>query len=173
MRKRNIIISALLLLITVPLLAQDQQVPANTPPPPPPLQDTFLKWMVGEWQGTTTSPNGKSMDYMKCEMDLGGQFLRMTYKAVAGDKVLFSGMGMSTLDKDGKPAGYWMDSWRTMSEGHGTQTGNINTMKWTMAEGPYVRTTEKIDENTMHVTSVMTGPDGKEMKAETELKRIK
>jgi len=140
--------------------------------PPPPLDDAFMKWMVGEWKGHTTSAMGKSTDYMKCEMDLGGQFMIMTYKSETEDGRKMSGIGAVTHDHEGKLAGYWIDSWRTMSEGHGTQEGNISTMEWETPQGPYVRTTEKVDENTMRVTGVMKGPDGKEMRSVTELKRI-
>lgn len=61
-----------------------------------------------------------------------------------------------------------------MSEGHGLQEGATAKMEWATAMGPdpYVRTTEKLDENTMQISGIMTGPDGKEIKSVTELKRI-
>ena len=171
MYKLSSMFSILFLLITVPLLAQDDQGMSMTPSPP--LNDDFYNWMIGEWQGTTTSPNGVSQDYMKCEMEVGGQFLVSTYKAAQGAKLLMSGLAIATLDKDGNEVGYWIDSWRTMSMGQGNRQGNISVMKWSMSGGEYIRTTEKVDQNTMKVTGVMTMPDGKEMKSETVLKRIK
>ena len=59
-----------------------------------------------------------------------------------------------------------------MSEGSGTQEGNISRTEWTTPMGTYVRTTEKVDENTMRIVGIMLGPDGTEMKSETELKRL-
>ena len=170
MTRSYMLFSILLLLFTVPLLAQDDQGMSMTLPQP--LNDDFYNWMIGEWQGTTTSINGVSQDYMKCEMEVGGQFLVSTYKAAQGDKLLMSGLAIHTLDKDGNEVGYWIDSWRQMAEGHGNRQGNVSIMKWPMAGGVYTRTTERVDQNTMKVTGVMTMTDGMEMKSETVLKRI-
>jgi hypothetical protein len=171
MSRSSILFSILFLLITVPLLAQEEHVHPMTPPPP--VNDEFFNWMLGEWKGNTTSPNGNTSDYLKCHMDLDGQFLVMNYQAEFEGKALMSGIGMLTLDKEGNETGYWFDSWRTMAMGHGSRMGNISTVKWTMHEGVYVRSTEKVDENTMKVTGLMTMPDGNEMKSESLLKRIK
>jgi hypothetical protein len=161
--------TVLVLLAAVPLLAQEEHQHHMAPPP---LNDKFFNWMVGEWKGKTTSPNGETSDYLKCEISLDGQFLVMTYKAEFDGKPLMSGIGMITLDKEGNEAGYWVDSMRSMSQGKGIRKGNASVFKWTMAEGVYLRTTEKVDDNTMKVTGVMTMPDGKEMRSESELKRI-
>jgi hypothetical protein len=109
---------------------------------------------------------------MICKMDLGGQFLLMTYKSETEDNRKMSGIGMVTLNREGNQVGYWIDSWRTMSQGKGSRKGNISTMNWSTPMGVYVRTTEKMDENTMRITGVMAGPDGKEMRSESQLTRI-
>jgi hypothetical protein len=171
MRKLVNFVLILVLATALPLIAQEEEGTMHMKAPPP-LDDAHMKWMVGEWQGHSTSAMGKSTDYMRCEMGLDGQFMMMTYKSETQDGRKMSGMGAVTHDKEGKLTGYWIDSWRTMSEGHGTREGNISTMNWSTAQGPYVRKTEKVDENTMRITGVMQGPDGKEMKWVTELKRI-
>ncbi len=171
MYKLSILFSILFLLLTVPLLAQEE--PAQSMTLPQPLDDAFLKWMVGEWKGTTSSSNGITEDYMNCEMEIGGQFLFATYTANYEGKLMMSGLAVLTLDKQGNDVSYWIDSMREMGTGKGSRQGNVSVVKWPMYGGEYVRTTEKVDENTMKVTGVMLMPDGKEMKSETLLKRIK
>jgi hypothetical protein len=129
--------------------------------------------MVGEWKGNSKSAMGTSTDHMKCEMAVDGQFMIMTYKSKMEDGREMMGMGTITINQEGKLAGYWIDSWRTMSEGHGVREGNTSRMEWTTSMGPYVRTTKKVDENTMEIYGVMTGSDGKEMISETKLIRAK
>ncbi len=159
----------LIFLSSVSLSAQEESAHMT---PPPPLEDEYITWMIGEWKGETSSAMGMSTDHMKCEMGLNGQFMIMTYESRMADGGSMSGFGAITLDTEGNPAGYWIDSWRSMSEGHGTREGNISTMKWSTQTGPYVRTTERVDEHTMRITGVMAGPDGKEMRSVTELRRI-
>jgi hypothetical protein len=171
MHKVNKLLSVLFLFITIPLLAQEKEEHHHMAPPP--LNDQFFNWMVGEWKGKTTSPNGETADYLKCEIGLDGQFLVMTYKADLAGKPLMSGIGMVTLDKEGNETGYWVDSMRSMAQGKGIRKGNTSIFNWTMAAGAYVRTTEKVDENTMKVSGVMTMPDGSEMHSESLLKRVK
>jgi len=166
------LILILILAGTLPLLAQEEEGEMHMAPPPP-LEDDFMKWMVGEWEGHSKSEMGKSKDHMTCEMGFGGQFMLTNYKSEREDSTVMTGMGAITQTKDGKLAGYWIDSWRTMSEGKGSQEGNIFTMEWITPMGTYVRKTEMVDENTMKITGLMKSADGKEMHSESELKRIK
>lgn len=159
----------LLLSLNFTLSAQEENVHMT---PPPPLNDEYTAWMIGEWKGETISQMGKSTDYMKCEMGLNGQFMIITFESKTDDGRSISGLGAVTLDKDGNTVGYWIDSWRTMSEGKGFREGNLSTIKWATPMGTYIRTTERIAENTMKVTGVMTGASGQEMQSETEFKRI-
>jgi len=151
------------------LLAQDE--PAHSTAPPP-LDDPFINWITGEWEGETSSAMGRTTDQVKYELGLNGQFLIMTYESKTADGRSFSGMGAITHDRDGNSIGYWIDSWRTMSEGKGFREGNLSTMKWSTGEGIYIRTTEKIDENTMRVTGTMTDASGQEMRSESHYKRV-
>lgn len=162
----------LLLITFMPLLAQEE----NTGMPVtklPDLDDEFLNWMVGTWEGNTVSEMGKTKDVMKCELGTGNQFLIMNYTSVAENMPEFTGVAVITKDAEGKYKGFWYDSWRSMTTGSGTGEGNKSTMTWQTPSGKYVRTTERIDDNTIHITGVMTGPDGKEKISEAELKRIK
>jgi len=159
----------LLLSLILSLSAQEENVHRT---PPPPLNDAYTAWMIGEWKGETSSQMGKSTDYMKCELGLNGQFMIITFESKTEDGLSISGLGAVTLDKEGNTVGYWIDSWRIMSEGKGFREGNLSTIKWATPMGTYIRTTEKIDENTMKVTGVMTGANVQEMRSETEFKRI-
>jgi len=172
MNRLIMLMSIFSMIFVLSLFAQEDTPPSPEMTPPPPLDNALMKWMVGEWEGKSTSPMGSSTDYMKFEMGLNGQFMIMNYKGKRDNGHEMSGLGAITLDKDGKLVGYWIDSWRTMSEGHGMQEGNNSKMEWATAMGPYVRTTEKVDENTMKINGVMKGADGKEMKSVSELKRI-
>ena len=138
--------------------------------PPPALDEATFGWMVGEWQGWTESPMGKSEDWMSCEMGMGGQFLIMQYKSKLpmGD---FQGMGALTL-KDGKLKGYWIDSWRSMSEGEGVIEANKSTITWAGPEGNHTRITELVGEDKLVITVKME-MGGQPMEARSELTRVK
>jgi len=155
--------------LCLPLLAQEEDTHQTVPPP---LNDAFINWMIGEWRGETSSQMGKSSDYMKFELALNGQFVIMTYESKTENGQTISGLGALTQDKEGNTVGYWIDSWRTMSEGKGFREGNLSTIKWSTQEGVYIRTTEKIDENTMHVTGSMTDASGQKINSESTFKRI-
>ena len=159
-------------ILSAGLLAQEEESHMGMAPPPP-VEDDFFKWMEGEWKGYSESEMGKSNDHMTMKMDLGGQFLITTYKSELDNGMVMTGMGAITHSYDGKLAGYWIDSFRTMSEGKGSREGNISKMEWTTPMGVYVRTTEKIDENIMKITGLMTASDGKKMSSKAEYKRVK
>jgi len=169
---RDLIRRVVLLLIVAmtPLFAQEEGGMPTAPPPP--LNDEFINWMLGEWKGSTTSTMGKTSDHMICEMGFDGQFMISTYKSKGEKGMNMEGMAIMTKTPDGKLTAYWIDSWRSMSEGSGTREGNISRTEWTTPMGTYVRTTEKVDENTMRIVGIMPGPDGTEMRSETELKRV-
>lgn len=143
--------------------------------PPPPLDNAHLKWMIGEWEGTTTSSYGETKDWMSCEMGLNDQFVMMNYKGQMGP-MTFVGMGALTQGQDGSFKGMWIDSFRSLSMGTGMLEGNKMTMTWDSPEGPYTRVTEKVSDDKMVVTFKMTGPDGKDVPesvGRTEMTRVK
>ena len=161
-----------ILIGTLPLFAQEEEGNMHMTPSPP-LEDEFMKWMIGEWEGQSKSEMGESNDHITYEMDFGGQFIVMHYNSERENGTVMTGMGVITHTQDGKYTGYWVDSWRTLSVGKGYREGNLSTMEWSTPMGIYVRKTEKVDENTMRITGLMTNADGTEIRSESNYKRIK
>ncbi len=143
------------------------------PAPPPPIEDEILSSMVGEWEGWTKSPMGESKDWMKCRMDLNGQFLLMEFKAVLPGGAPYQGKGLLTYGEDGKVIGYWFDSWRSVSQGVGHVEGNKTIVNWSSSMGNQTRITEMAGPDKMKTIIKMTGPDGKPAEGYGEMMRIK
>lgn len=140
--------------------------------PPPPLDDKHFGWLIGEWEGWSESPMGKSKDWMKCEMGLGGQFMLMHYKNES-DMGMFTGMGAMTIGPDGNIKAVWIDSWRSISSGTGTRDGDKTRMVWEGPMGQHVRVMTKVGDDKYVEEITMTGPDGGEMHAKSEMTRVK
>lgn len=176
MRKALPLTLLLVLCIAIPLFASgdagDEKAAGEGMPmaPPPALDPSTFGWLVGEWQGWTESPMGKSEDWMSCRMDLGGQFLIMEYKSKTSMGEM-TGMGALTM-KDGKVKGYWIDSWRSMSEGTGTMEGGKTTMTWSGPMGDHTRVMELVGEDKI-VTTIKMNMGGQEMEAHSEMERVK
>jgi len=193
------IIAIVLAVLTQSIFAQDKkdmameaQDAGESWTPPPSLQNNdWMKWMVGEWEGTTESPMGTSKDWMKMEFALDGQFIIAHLKSEMTSvnkemamqmgmteeqmKEPYYGMGVFTVDpKTGESMDYWFDSMRGISTGKGTREGNVETTQWESAMGSEVRTLEKKGENDMVMTFKMTmhGMD-QAMEGKTVLKRKK
>jgi len=137
--------------------------------PPPPLDEATLGWMVGEWEGWTESPMGKSEDWMTCKLGLNGQFLVMEYKSKTpmGD---YEGMGVLTVQGD-EVKGHWFDNWRNTSEGTGTMDGTKTTITWSSPEGDHTRITELVDGKM--VTTMKMEKGGQQMESRSEMTRVK
>ena len=82
MRKNVLLSMVCLALLAMSAFAQEKEA-ANPamPSPPKPLTDELFQWMVGEWEGTTASAEGKSQDWQKVEMSLDNQFVTTHYSA--------------------------------------------------------------------------------------------
>jgi hypothetical protein len=141
--------------------------------PPPPLEDDYLEWMVGRWEGRTRSPMGGSKEKMACEMGLSGQFLLIDFESVIEGRGTYSGKGAVTVDAQGDLVGWWIDSWRTMSRGKGRRKGNVVTMVWEDSSGKQTRVVEMLGEAKRRETITMLGPDGREIEAISEMTRVK
>ena len=154
--------------------------------PPQPLQSEWNDWMVGEWEGHTESPMGKSKDWMKVQYTLGSQYMKIHVKsdmvetneeAMKGwqeqmnlsDEQMeemmgmeYEGMGLTTKDpQTGKQVGWWFDNWRSRSTGTGEKVSeNKSSMKWEGPMGVETRTIEKVGEDKMVMTFKSTGPMG-------------
>lgn len=175
MRKLVSFVLVLAICVALPLLAQDQETKKSESEmasmmPPPALNDEFMTWMVGEWQGTTESPMGKSTDWQKCSLGLDGQFLLIEYKST-WDGGGYAGMGALTLTQTGDVAGYWIDNMRTMSKGMGKREGNVATMEWESQMGKMTRVMEKVSDDKFTVAVKWPGPDGSMMESKSEMTR--
>ena len=184
----------------MPLPAQEKESKeaAQSMSPPKPLQDDLCAWMVGEWEGFSVSPMGKTKDWQKVEWGLDGQFVVTTYSSTTVEmteeqkkkametwgmskedvenmmNMAYKGMGPMTINPaTGEFVGYWFDNWRGMYKGSGKREGNRVTMSWEGPMGTEVRTTEKTGDDTMVVTFKSMDPKGNPMEGRTELKRKK
>ncbi len=165
-----------LICFSLPLFAQEEGEKemgesSEAMMPPPPLADAWTKWIVGEWQGWSESPMGRSEDHMECELGLDGQFqfIEVTSKS---DQGKYHGLGAVTMVGE-EVRGYWIDSWRSMSEGMGKIEGNVMTMVWTDESGKYTRITERAGDDKMKVTFKMEQSDGKSWEGRAEMSRVK
>ncbi|NIR47654.1 DUF1579 domain-containing protein [candidate division KSB1 bacterium] len=177
MKKLFTLVIALSVCFAIPLMAQEQEMAKSEMEEhaaPPPLDDEWSNWMVGEWEGTSEGPMGKSKDWMKCQKGLDGQFLIIHWKGKMDNGMTYEGRGASTIHPmSGKVMGYWIDSMRGMYEGEGKREGNKLTMEWTGSTGTAVRITEKISDDKFVVTEKMTMPDGSTMEGTSEMTRKK
>ena len=175
MRKSFIVLLALMVCIAMPLMAQDKETAkedmAAMHAPPPPLNDEYMSWMVGEWKGWSEGAMGKSEDWMKCKMDLGGQFMMTEYKADSpmGE---WTGGGAYTLNEEGEIVAFWIDSHRTMTTGKGMIDGDTMTVHWESKMGNGTRITKKISDDKFVVTSKMD-MGGQVMESKSEMTRVK
>ena len=201
MKRISFLVIAGLLLIAVSGLSQEKEKPKEGAPamaPPKALDDEFCGWMVGEWEGSSTSPMGKTRDWEKVEWGLDNQFLLMHYtgqtvemtdeqKKKAMDtygmskegvenmmKMSYKGMGPFTINPaTGEYVGYWFDNWRGMYKGSGKREGNKVTIRWEGPMGTELRTTEKVGEDKMIVTFKSTDPKGNVTGGKSEMMRKK
>lgn len=154
--KKQIIFLFTLTIITVPsLLAQDGAMA-----PPPALDNEFLSFLEGEWEGSSESPMGNSTDWTKYEMALGEQYLMMqgTYKFDAG--MSYEGMGYLTLTPQGDVTGGWLDNFRGNYQGSGTIEGNKITVNWEGGGMKSTRITEKTGDDQITIISKQETPQG-------------
>ncbi len=201
MRKNLLLCLACILMLALPAFAQEKEManPAAMPmTPPQPLSDDLFKWMVGEWEGWSTSPMGKSQDWQKIEWALDNQFIVIHYtakttepnqeamKAMADaakmskadmDKMQnmgYKGMGPMTINpQTGEVTAMWFDNMRGSYKGKGKREGNKITMTWEGPMGARTDTTEKVSEDKMVVTYTNKEPDGKVTEGRTEFTRKK
>lgn len=190
MRKVFVVAFSLVALLSMPLFAQMA--------PPAPLEDDLCKWMVGEWEGWSTSPMGKSQDWQKVEWGLDNQFVVMHYKSKTSEvneeamkawaesmkmskedmdkmkEMAYKGMGTLTVNpQNGEFVGYWFDNWRGTYKGTGKREGNKITMQWEGTMGTSERTIEKVSDDKMVWTFKEKDASGNLMEGRTELTRKK
>jgi hypothetical protein len=180
MRRVAVLLLAVVVCIALPVFAQEtkdaaKDAAAMMPPMPKPLDDEFLKWNIGEWEGTTTMPMGTSQDWQKVEMSLDDQFILIQYNSSVNGQVVYKGAGPMTIDpKTGGVVGYWFDNMRGMYKGVGKREGNKVSMTWEGGDGTTRwDTTEKVGEDKMVVTFKSKMPDGSMQEGRSEFTRKK
>ena len=177
MRRTVVLFLVVVACFALPLFAQEKEMTKEAMPsmmPPKPLEDDFLKWTVGEWEGTTTSPEGLSQDWQKNEMALDGQFV-LTHYTAKTPAFNYKGMGLMSINPiTGEVFGYWFDSMRGVYNGKGKREGNKITAHW---EGPMGmardETMEKVSDDKFVIMFKQKMPDGNAMEGRTELTRKK
>ena len=201
MKRTFVVLLTLMAFTALPMLAQEKEKPKEAAPsmePPKPLADDFCKWMIGEWEGWSTSPMGKSKDWQKVEMGLDKQFVMTHYnskmtemtpdqmKAMAEaygmtkeqvekmKDMTYKGMGPMTINPmTGEYVGYWFDNWRGMYKGTGKREGNKITMNWEGPMGTSMRTIENVGDDKMVQTYSEKDMKGNVVEGKTEMTRKK
>jgi len=200
MRKNVLLNVVCILLLAMSAFAQEKEVAKDAMPttPPPPLSDDLFKWMVGEWEGWTTSPMGKSQDWQKVEWALDNQYIVIHYSAKTTEAnpeamkamaeamkmseadmkkmqdMVYKGMGPMTLNpKTGEVTAMWFDNWRGSYKGTGKREGNKIVVAWESPQGNETRTIERVGDAKLVMTFQGKDPTGKVMEGRTELTRKK
>jgi hypothetical protein len=201
MKRSILLLLAVLVISALPLLAQEKEKPKEAAPsmaPPTALTDDMCAWMIGEWEGWTDSPMGKSQEWDKYEWGLDSQFVIMTTTSKATEmteeqkakametygmskedvekmmQMTYKGMGPLTINPaTGEYMGYWFDNWRGVYKGTGNRDGDKVTMTWEGPMGKETRTTEKVGDDKMVISIESTDMKGNVTKATTELTRKK
>jgi len=188
------------LLLTASAWAQDKpsEAPAMPMTPPPALNDELFQWMVGEWEGWTSSSMGKSQDSQKIEWALDNQFLVIHFTAKSSESnpeamkamaeamklseadmkkmmdMAYKGLGTMTISPmTGEVTAMWFDNWRSTYKGIGKREGNVITVNWESPMGSETRTIEKIGSDKMMITFKGKDMTGKDMEGRSEMTRKK
>lgn len=200
MRKNRLLLLAGVLLLAATASAQDQEPSKAVMPmtPPGPLTDDLMQWMVGEWEGWSSTPVGKSQDWQKIEWALDNQFLLIHFtgkttevnqqarQAMAEamklskadmDKMqnmVYKGMGTITLNRmTGEVIASWFDNLRGVYTATGRREGNKLITIWPSPMGPETRTFEKISDDKMVTTFKGKDFTGKDAEVRGEYTRTK
>ncbi len=201
--KRTLLVMFVLFAVLTALLlvAQEKETSAEKAAPMGdmnPTEDEVWQWMIGEWEGWTESPMGKSEDWMKFEWDLNKQFLVTHVKSAMSqpNPEMLKQMaqeqnrpeeavremitapywvkGYATLDhKTGDIVSYWFDSYRGIYKGTETREDNKITMRMEELNGNVIieRTAEKVSKDKMVGTFKNTLPDGNVIEGRFEATR--
>jgi hypothetical protein len=182
-RTLAVVFSLLSLSLSPPLFAQA---------PPAPLDEDLLKWMVGNWEGTTEGTMGKMADEMEIDWDLEHQFIGLRYKSKTAEtdpakleamaktmgltkeqlQMPYKGKGVMTMNPQTKEyIGYWFGSMRDISQGKGVREGNKITMTWEGTMGNEVRTIEKAGDDKLVMSFKGKDAQGNDMSGTTTLMR--
>ena len=141
------------------------QAPEGTKPGP---EHEGFKKLVGTWDATVEMMGNKSKGKATYELGLNGLWLLEHFTADLGG-MKFEGMGATSYDPAKKKyVNVWIDSMATVPMvSEGTMKGDRMVMKGKMPyEGkmvPMTMTSVMKNDNTIHVTMTVPGPEGKDM----------
>lgn len=156
-----------LALIAFPVFAQD------TMAPPKPIEDALWASLIGDWEGWTEWPNGKSIDKVEFEWELHKQFFKTQVESKQGE-MEYKLTGYTTIDpKTGAITGYWFDNFRTVLKSTETRQGNKGTIKWEGGPTAFERTYEKVGEDKLVGIFKDVDASGKPIEVKWELTRKK
>lgn len=154
-----------LALIAFPVLAQDAMMP------PKPIEDPLWNSLIGEWEGWSEWPNGKSMDKVDFEWELHKQFFKTQVESKLGE-MEYKLTGYATIDpKTGAIWGQWFDNFRMVLKSTETRQGNKVTIKWEGGPAASERSFEKVGEDKIVGTFKDVDATGKPFEGKWELTR--
>lgn len=102
---------------------------------PAPVANKVYDAMVGNWQGNSEVKGNKVHKSLKVRWGLNHQFLLLDAKSSNPNdpKMKYDGMGVFTVDTDGKAKTFWFDSFGVNSISTGSGTFSDNKLEMTSA----------------------------------------
>ncbi len=125
-----------------------------------PAPDPLLARLAGQWSGTGTVLNQPSKISMTWSWELGGQFLKLTFRNEM-PKTTFEGHAYYRPSGNGRYRGMWVDNsgmFRPLDAAH---DGDALVSKWGTPETEEGETTYRLlPDGRMEVTDRVKGKDG-------------
>ena len=135
-------------------LAQDRQTGT----------DSLLSRLAGQWTGTGTVLNQPSTIQMAWTWELGGRFIRLTFRNEMGTAPklnVFEGHAYYRAVADGQYRGMWFDNAGMFRPLDATRNGDALVSKWGTPDTEEGETTYRLrDDGTMEVIDRVKGKDG-------------
>jgi hypothetical protein len=122
--------------------------------------DPLLSRLAGQWSGTGTVLNQPSKISMTWTWELGGQFLRLTFRNEM-PKTTFEGHAYYRPSGDGRYRGMWFDNSGMLRPLEARRDGDALVSKWGTPESEEGETTYRLlPDGTMEVTDRVKSKDG-------------
>jgi hypothetical protein len=127
-------------------------------------QDPLLSRLTGEWTGTGTVLDQPSTIRMSWTWELGGQFLRLTFRNEMGAAPklrVFEGHAYYRALGDGRYRGMWFDNAGMFRPLDARRDGDSLVSRWGTADTEEGETTYRLrDDGIMDVVDRVKGKDG-------------
>ncbi len=122
--------------------------------------DPLLSRLVGQWSGTGTVLNQPSKIEMSWSAELGGQFVRLTFRNEM-PKSLFEGHAYYRAVGDGRYRGMWFDNSGMFRPLEARRDGDALISKWGTPDTEEGETTYRLlPDGRMDVVDRVKGKDG-------------